>query len=258
MQSNNRNNKLIYALDFDGVICDSAIETAITGWRAAQKIWQDIPASFPSNSLMNDFRRIRPLLETGYEAIIIIRLLYLQVRFESLLQDYPQQIQACIVSENLEISQLKQLFGDTRDDWILQYPQQWLEMNPLFDGIKQQLATLAGSTWYIITTKQKRFVKQILQAHKVTIDDSCIYAMEAKMSKQETLIKLSKRHPEQKIIFIEDRLPTLIEIKNKKQLKTIKLQLADWGYNTENDKKKAQQHCIEIISRSELISLFKI
>ena len=32
------NNSIIYALDFDGVICDSAVETAITGWKAAGSI----------------------------------------------------------------------------------------------------------------------------------------------------------------------------------------------------------------------------
>ncbi len=259
MQSNNQNNKLIYALDFDGVICDSAIETAITGWKAAQNIWQDMPTSLPSNHLINDFRRVRPLLETGYEAIIIIRLLYLKVRPESLLQNYPQQIQTCIESNKLKVPQLKQLFGDIRDHWISQAPQQWLEMNPLFGGIKEQLAILANSTWYIITTKQKRFVKQILQANKINIADHCIYAMEAKMSKQETLIQLSKQHPKQNIIFIEDRLPTLINIQNNQQLKKIKikLKLANWGYNTENDRKKAQQHHIEIISQNQLISSLK-
>ena len=41
---------MIYALDFDGVICDSAIETAVTGWKVAQKIWQDMPSSLPEKS----------------------------------------------------------------------------------------------------------------------------------------------------------------------------------------------------------------
>ena len=215
------------------------------------------PYLFELGILINHFRHVRPLLETGYEAIIIMRLLHLQVTLELLLKDYPQQIQSCIESKNLEVTQLKQLFGDTRDDWIKQSPQQWLEMNPLFEGIKEQLATLTHSTWYIITTKQKRFVKQILQAYEITIDDACIYAMEAKMSKQETLIKLSKLHPEQKIIFIEDRLPTLVDIKSNKELKKIKLQLANWGYNSKSDKKRAQQHRIEIISQSQLISPLK-
>ena len=41
------NNSIIYALDFDGVICDSAVETAITGWKAASSIWKDMPEAAP-------------------------------------------------------------------------------------------------------------------------------------------------------------------------------------------------------------------
>jgi phosphoglycolate phosphatase-like HAD superfamily hydrolase len=254
MQSNNRKNQTIYALDFDGVICDSAIETAVTGWKAAQKIWPNMPNITPSQRLINDFRQIRPFLETGYEAILIMRLLYLDITVTSLSQHYQQQLSSLIQTENLKVGQLKQLFGSTRDHWIKQSPQQWLAMNPLFAGIREQLVTLSNSTWYIVTTKQKRFVKQILQANDIHINDQCIYAMEAQMSKQETLSKLLKYHPDQNITFIEDRLPTLLNMGNNTQLKTIKRQLADWGYNTATDKETAQQYFIEIISLDQLIT----
>ena len=54
----------LYAFDFDGVICDSAIETGITGWRVASKMWPDMPSDIPSN-MLDDFRQVRPLIETG-------------------------------------------------------------------------------------------------------------------------------------------------------------------------------------------------
>ena len=31
----------LLALDFDGVLCDSARETGMTAWRAGQAIWSD-------------------------------------------------------------------------------------------------------------------------------------------------------------------------------------------------------------------------
>ena len=243
----------IYALDFDGVICDSAIETGMTGWKAAQKIWLDMPKANPPEAIINDFRQVRPFLETGYEAILIIRLLQQGLTVAELSQDYPQQINTLINKEQLNTQKLKQLFGTTRDQWINQSPQEWLNMNPLFTGITQRLETLTNSTWYIITTKQKRFVEQILNNYKINIAKQHIYGMEAKKSKQETLLELSMRHPNQEIIFIEDRLPTLIHISKNKPLKNIKLQLVDWGYNTYNDRKKAQQYCIEIITRKQFI-----
>ena len=252
MQSE-KNHKPIYALDFDGVICDSAIETGMTGWKAAQQIWQDMPKANPPETIINNFRQIRPFLETGYEAILIVRLLQQGITVAELSQNYLHQINALINKERLNAKQLKQLFGTTRDHWINQSPQEWLSMNPLFTGIMQRLEALTDSTWYIITTKQKRFAEQILNNYQINIKDQHIYGMEAKQSKQETLLELSERHSNQEIIFVEDRLPTLIDISKNKQLKNIKLQLADWGYNTHNDKVDAQQHPIEVITINQFI-----
>jgi phosphoglycolate phosphatase-like HAD superfamily hydrolase len=248
-----KKNTPIYALDFDGVICDSAIETGITAWKAAQQIWQDMPAADPPDTIINDFRQIRPFLETGYEAILIIHLLQQGVTVAELSNQYQLQINTLITKEQLDSNQLKQLFGTTRDQWIQSSSQEWLSMNPLFTGIEQRLKTLTKSTWYIITTKQQRFVEQILGYYKININHQHIYAMESKKSKQETLLELSTRHPEQKIIFIEDRLPTLIKISKNKRLKNIKLQLVDWGYNTFEDRHTAQQYPIELIGLNQFI-----
>ncbi len=249
-----KNQKPIYALDFDGVICDSAIETGMTGWKAAQKIWQDMPKGNPPETIINDFRQIRPFLETGYEAILIVRLLQQGIIVDKLSKNYHQQIATLVNEEQLNAEQLKPLFGTTRDHWINQSPQEWLSMNPLFTGIMQRLETLTDSTWYIITTKQKRFVEQILNNYQINIKDQHIYGMEAKQSKQETLLELSTRHPHQEIIFIEDRLPTLIDISKNERLKNIKLQLVGWGYNTHNDRVDAQQYPIEIITVNQFIA----
>jgi phosphoglycolate phosphatase-like HAD superfamily hydrolase len=254
MHTNKKHNDAIYALDFDGVICDSAIETAMTGWKAAQTLWQDMPNGNPSDVLINNFRLIRPFLETGYEAILIVRLLQQGVTVEQLHKNYQLELQTLIQDSQLETKQLKPLFGTTRDQWIDQSPQEWLTLNPLFSGVLQALKTLTYRRWYIITTKQKRFVQQILKHHQISLDEQFIYGMEVKMSKQDTLLKLSMQHPHQDIIFIEDRLPTLINISNNQHLNKLTLQLVDWGYNTQDDQQNARLYPIECIGINQFIA----
>jgi phosphoglycolate phosphatase-like HAD superfamily hydrolase len=243
----------VYALDFDGVICDSAIETAITGWKVAQKIWTDMPNENPPETIINDFRRARPFLETGYEAILIIRLLQQGLPVDELNKNYTKAMQSLLEQEKLDTDQLKQLFGSTRDQWITQNPQQWLSMNPLFWGVRQRLERLINHNWYIVTTKQERFVTQILKNYHIEINKQSIYGMDAKKSKQDVLIELKKKHSDQDIIFIEDRLPTLIDISHNNELNNITLQLVDWGYNTKKDKQHAAQYPIEVISIERFI-----
>ena len=228
----------LYALDFDGVICDSAVETGITGWKVASQLWQDMPAKTPTD-IINQFREVRPVMETGYEAILIIRLLFEGASPERLLNDFNGSINALLERENLTIDKLKTLFGETRDHWINRDLVDWVEMNPLFDGISSKLNKIDPKQCYIITTKQERFVSHILDANNLTLPPEQIFGLDRKLSKQQILADLSIINPEHTILFVEDRLPTLKNVIDVERLADIELFFAGWGYNTQQDKQAA-------------------
>ncbi|RKZ96048.1 MAG: HAD family hydrolase [Gammaproteobacteria bacterium] len=246
--------KKLYALDFDGVICDSAVETGITGWKVATQLWQDMPADTPTN-IIDQFRQVRPVMETGYEAILIIRLLFEGLTPEKLLNDFTGSINALIEHENLEIDQLKALFGETRDHWINRNLDEWVEMNPLFDNISSKLQQLDPQQCYIITTKQERFVSHILDANELTLPPEQIFGLDRKLSKQQILADLLSIHPKHTILFVEDRLPTLENVIGDERLADIELFFADWGYNTQQDKLAATTLAVTIISLAGFSSL---
>lgn len=231
-------NPKIYALDFDGVICDSAVETGITGWKVANALWSDMPETVPGNTI-NAFRQVRPVMETGYEAILIVRLLFEGMLTQRLLDNFANSIAEIISREKLDVSDLKLKFGETRDNWINDNLSEWIKMNPLFEGIASILSQIDPQQCYIITTKQERFVSHILDANNLSLPAERIFGLDRKLSKQQILTDLLAVHPQQPILFIEDRLPTLINVINDNRLNNVKLFFADWGYNTEQDKKDA-------------------
>jgi hypothetical protein len=96
----------VYALDFDGVVCDSVGESAQSAWRvrcatnacvrcfcthaltrcalrasaqAAEKLWPDVfatPAAAAQRArVLEEMRLVRPVVETGYENLLQVRLL---------------------------------------------------------------------------------------------------------------------------------------------------------------------------------------
>ncbi|WP_273151391.1 HAD family hydrolase [Methylophaga thiooxydans] len=232
-------NKL-YALDFDGVLCDSAVETAIAGWKVALQIWSDMPEHIPAE-ILERFRQVRPVMETGYESILIVRMLFEGLDIESLMTAFHHQIEALMIRDALEVDELKQTFGATRDQWIEDDFDNWIKMNPLFDGVAEKLHQLETEQSVIITTKQERFVDHILSANQIHFPIEQIYGLDRNLSKQQILTDLSTAQPNTDILFVEDRLPTLINVITDDRLDHVQLLLANWGYNTKEDRDSATE-----------------
>ncbi len=240
-------NTVIYALDFDGVICDSAVETGITGWKAATRIWGGMLEQLPSNKMIDQFREVRPIIETGYESILVMRMLYEGENTETIFTLFEQKKQEFIDKSNKSIDFLKKLFGETRDLWIQNSLDEWIKMNPLFPGIAKKLNNLdKKGMWYVVTTKQERFVAQILEANDIQLPGDRIFGLDRNRNKEEILIELQDRHPEEPIHFVEDRLPTLLNVLHNDKLGNVRLFFANWGYNTARDKLEAEKHPIEL------------
>ena len=239
---------VIYALDFDGVICDSAVETGISGWKAAFQLWEDFETAYPTEQQIEQFRQVRPIMGTGYEAILIVRLMNDGESVESILETFHVKKNEIIDQYKLEIDDLKKLYGETRDAWIKEDLEDWVEKNPLFPGMVEKLQNLStDNVWYILTTKQERFVKLILSANQVQLPDDRIFGLDRNMSKENILIDLREQHTDKQFYFVEDMLSSLVRVLNNSQLKSVKLLLALWGYNTAQDKLDAEQYGFELI-----------
>lgn len=230
---------IIYALDFDGVICDSTEETGIAGWLAASSIWADMPKTATLECL-EKFKQVRPIIETGYEAILVMRLLHLGESVDAIYANYHAKIESLLEDAKVNVNDLKKLFGATRDAWIASDLAGWIQNNPLFPGVANKLEKL-GDQWLVITTKQERFVKCILQAHGIQLPDDRIFGLDRNMSKAEVLRNLLVANPKTKVYFVEDRLPMLLNVLNEGDLAQVKLILALWGYNTAEEKLSAEQ-----------------
>lgn len=245
--------KTLFALDFDGVICNSAVETAITGWKAAQSIWADMNQQAITDKHIEKFSSVRPCLEFGYEAILIMRLLQRGKTLSEEWDNYHQELEFLISENNLNIDNLKELFGKTRDREIAENKSGWIASNPLSEGIAEKLKELDQEDWVIVTTKQERFVSHILQGNGLKLDEDRIFGLDRKLSKQDVLKNLKSKNPNRPITFIEDRLPTLVGVQQNPDLQEIKLQLVDWGFNTEAERKIAKERGIEIIKKEHFL-----
>ncbi|CAN0459917.1 unnamed protein product, partial [Ectocarpus sp. 12 AP-2014] len=77
----------VFAFDFDGVICNSQGESSRSGFRALRALWPEIAGALRTKDggqkdsndapawIVDKMKDLRPIVETGYENILLVRLL---------------------------------------------------------------------------------------------------------------------------------------------------------------------------------------
>lgn len=246
----------LYALDFDGVLCDSCGESSLSAVKAAKVRWPDLFNAVDSSMedwIVDQMHIVRPVVETGYENLLLVRLL-LETRIPSLRKSSVAEglkiegilenwsnLKPVIMEEWGEDTQaLIDLFGKIRDEWIDKDLTTWIGANRFYPGVPDALR-FASSRIYIVTTKQGRFADALLrELAGVTIPPERIYGL-GTGPKVEVLKKLQKQQEHQGLTlhFVEDRLATLKNVIKEPELDGWNLYLGDWGYNTQKEREEA-------------------
>ena len=60
----------LFALDFDGVVCDSVGESSLSAWKHGVQLWPELfeheRANEKKDTVLDKLRAVRPVVETGY------------------------------------------------------------------------------------------------------------------------------------------------------------------------------------------------
>jgi hypothetical protein len=229
----------ILALDFDGVICDGMAEYFDTSWQVYCRVWSR--SDLPPAQLFADFSRVRPAIEYGWEMPLLVWALMNQVNIELMMISWAQMMPDILAKSGTDAQFLTQTMDGVRDEAIANNVDQWLGLQRCYEGTVQRLLALPTAiTPMIITTKDGRFTRQMLESQGIKLPADAIFGKEMRRSKADSLRELLPTAD--KIWFVEDRLPTLEKIATLPDLQHVQLFLADWGYNTAAEREAAQQN----------------
>lgn len=235
----------VFALDFDGVLCDSAAEGAVTSWRAGQRIWPQWQGAEPPEACKTRFVCLRPAVETGYQMPLLMKLVCDHVNDADILTRFVPLCEELMSVHGLTRRQLVELFGEARDEWIARDTAGWLGSHRFYPGVLARLRkALVSHPVYILTTKQERFTRQLLGAEGVMLPQERIWGLERNISKGQMLEQLLAEPslPGARIHFVEDRLETLYDVVKQPGLDGVRLYLAGWGYNMPAQREQARRH----------------
>lgn len=220
----------LFAFDFDGVIVNSASETGETAWRAAHTLWPDAMPPLPTAAYRARFPALRPVIETGFENVPLVALFVRGVTDADILANFQALASDLIDKEKLDRDDLRRRFGRARDAWIESDPEGWLAAQSFYPGVVDAINGLRAPRC-IITTKEDRFTRLLVERAGLRVDANRIYALESfeNRGKRGVLQDLAVEFPRSQLHFFEDRYPSLAKLHD---LERTSLYLVDWGYNT--------------------------
>lgn len=226
-----------FAFDFDGVVCNSAKETGLTAWRAANAMWPELVSSEPSTEFVARFPILRPVVETGYDNLPLVRLMVDGYSDDTILTQFQSLTAELIEAENLNRPELRSRFGAARDAWIKSDIESWLAAQNFYPGVVEAINALDAPAC-IITTKEARFTKVLIERASLAVEPDRVYALESfeGAGKRSVLAALAREYPDDDCHFFEDRFVTLDGIRD---LERTHHYLVDWGYNTPAERERA-------------------
>lgn len=238
---------------------DTATETpwkagARRAWTGGQG-WEPLAGNGADNMpnwLAAKMRLLRPALETGFESALMMRLCVDEALMSADSQRAqrpltpgeitanwgPELLDTLLVRYGVRRDECIEAYARTRDAWLEEDLESWLEANAFYEGAIEALRAVveAESTEvYIVTTKQRRFAQALLSDAGIELDDDRIFGL-GSGPKAATLALLQDRHPDATISFVEDKIETLRTVANDLNLFSVGLYFAEWGYSTAEQK----------------------
>ena len=240
--------RVVFAFDFDGVVCDSARENSLTTWRALRANWPDRLPVDPPDGLLETYIECRPAIETGYQNIPLMWQLIGGATPAEILGNFDTLVEEIMDREGLTNPDLERMFGAARDEWLAENCDSWLDAQGFYPGIVDAINRVAARA-VIITTKQHRFALELVARAGINIAPDCVFGLErlGNGGKKSVLEDLLAANPQAEVHFFEDRLKTLERVVD---LARTRLYLVDWGYNTPDERAEG-----EAMSAVQLISL---
>lgn len=196
---------------------------------------------------------VRPRIETGYENMLVTRLAIERMessgRVDSgdILTGWgPRLRDECLERFGETKEELIAFYGETRDALIRENRTAWLELNSVYPFVRQAFETsLNRADFYIVTTKQRRFVREIMEYNGLRCPpDSWIFDLDSDIKGKANVLRhiLQQGQGEGTTIhFVEDRFETLRTVADTEGLESVKLYLADWGYNLEHERRECEK-----------------
>jgi len=225
----------LLVFDFDGVLVDGMAEYWWAARRAALSLDPTLQLDTEPPAA---FLRLRPLIHQGWEMVLVAAELGLPPSSDNLAfsRDYAGALAPTLHRRGWSAPLLQRTLEQVRAEAIARDRRIWLDRHRFYPGIEARLRRLAseGADWGVLTTKGGAFAHEILAA--AGLEPLFVHGHE-QGSKPQVLARLLRDAPLRPLWFLEDRRPTLEQVRATPGLAPVRCYLVSWGYLAPGDQR---------------------
>jgi phosphoglycolate phosphatase-like HAD superfamily hydrolase len=234
-------------LDFDGVICDSALECFLSSREAYDRL-NDAPAPLDSNeNEKKRFDALRPYVRNSEDYLVIQEI----IRRGIVVRDQIE-FDAYIARSNPEkLTAYRRLFYEVRSASLARDPHSWLDSNPIFPHMKEPLHTYGPNRGlFILSTKRREYIEAILSHNGISMEKERIIASKVNERKLAYVAGLLNHGAGDNAVFVDDQVEHLKPNDDRRVTACV----PTWGYI---EKSRADYGAgIRVINENDMLELF--
>ena len=243
------------ALDFDGVISDSAPEAFVVAVRAFREEFPDggIDAEGEADeALFARFLDIMPLGNRAEDYGVALSAIGRGIELAD--QDAYDAFYATL--DRARLKSFHKRFYKVRHAWTEADPAGWFARIQPYSEMPAWIARRSGDVQLAVATaKDKRSVTRLLERYGIAehFGDGWVHDKETGVSKQAHIVAIAERAgcPASEVVFIDDKVNHLVDVAET----GARCVLAGWGYNSQREHDVAVRAGIEIASLETLDGL---
>lgn len=241
-------------MDFDGVIADSISECAVTGYNGYEAYrGTDIRIKAPdeiASDQLSKFRTMRPYIRSGEDYIYLLHALNESINIDS--QKDFDEFQIAYIDRK---ESYYQLFDSARQTLMSSNRDNWIALNPLYNGMDVFLHSMHTKI-HIVSTKDSKYIIEILKSSGIEFDPKRVHEADRGFSKTDIIIRLIREYnlSTPNMIFIDDHFDTLRKVKST----GVRCMFAGWGYNTNKQRSRCYKLNLELVDLQQFYKEFKV
>ncbi|MCC6955007.1 MAG: hypothetical protein IT290_12890 [Deltaproteobacteria bacterium] len=244
-----------FLFDFDGVLFQSAYETAFSAYNAVtgKTITEaaDLPPRFVELYLSH-----RPCIHPASDILALAEwALENAEAAEPTPMDRARLVERLAVHPVPRVERLNRFFT-ARERFQAADLNAWLALHRPFQPLWDELCAGTFPNFAILTNKNRAAVFRLCSSHGLSLDPSIVYSGDGGVSKEQNFERLRAEHGAMRYIFLEDQVENLITITTHFP-GVITPILATWGYHAPGDMELAARHDIRSVELSRVADLLQ-